>query len=82
MDSTISADTLGHFFAWAPAVLGVVIFAIAYFSKRHEGMETAPSLGTTYACAGCGKRSVREHMVPQMHAGAVSYYCAKCAGSH
>ncbi|MDE2480721.1 MAG: hypothetical protein KGN02_00850 [bacterium] len=82
MDSTISAEQLGRFFATAPLVLGVVIYAIAFIAKRNEGMETAPSLGTTYACAQCGKRSVREHMVPQAHAGAVSYYCAKCAGAH
>ena len=82
MDSTISAATLGHFFALAPLVLGIAIYAIAYLSKRSEVMETAPSIGTTYACASCGKRSVREHMVPQAHDGAVSYYCAKCAGTH
>ena len=34
--------------------------------------------GATYACAKCGKRGAREHMVPQTHEGAVSYYCSNC----
>ncbi len=82
MDSVLSGATIRDFFAWAPLTLGVLIYAIAFLAKRNEGMATVPSLGTTYACARCGKRSVREHMVPQSHEGAVSYYCAKCAGSH
>lgn len=78
MDGTISAQALGTFFAWAPLTLGVVIFFIAWLSKRHEGASSAPVLGTTYACAKCGKRGVREHMLPQTHEGAVSYYCNRC----
>ena len=81
MNTTIiSPEQLGGFFAWAPLVLGVVIYAVAFAAKRHEGHDdsTVP-YGQTFACAGCGKRGVREYMVPQTHAGAISYYCASCS---
>jgi len=79
MDGVISAGTLGTFFAWAPLVLGVVIYFVAWLAKRHEG-ETSPALHSpTFACANCGRRGSREHMVPQTHEGAVSYYCSRCA---
>jgi DNA-directed RNA polymerase subunit RPC12/RpoP len=80
MDEVISAGQLSEFFAWAPLFLGVVIYFVAWLSKRHEVHE-APATGhvPTYACAACGKRGAAEHMVPQTHEGAVSYYCANCA---
>jgi hypothetical protein len=80
MDGVISAGQLGNFFAWAPLVLGVAIYAIAFAAKRRE-LAHAPAgvHGTTYACAKCGKRGAHEHMVPQLHEGAVSYYCSNCA---
>jgi hypothetical protein len=78
MDGVISAEALGRFFAWAPVVLGVAIYFVTWLAKRHEG-ETAPSThGATFACAKCGRRGSREHMVPQTHEGAVSWYCANC----
>jgi hypothetical protein len=83
METTISPSALSGFFAWAPLVLGIVIYATAWASKRHEdGDTTAAPIGQTFACANCGKRGIREHMVPQTHAGAISYYCASCAGAH
>ena len=36
-------------------------------------------IGQTFACANCGRRGRREHMVPQQHGGATSWYCAHCA---
>ena len=83
MDTVISPGTLSSFFAWAPLVLGVVIYGVAFAAKRHESHAhdaSAVPIGQTFACANCGKRGVREHMVPQTHAGAISYYCEKCAG--
>ena len=83
MDTVISPGTLSGFFAWAPLVLGVAIYGFVFAAKRHEGHDSsAVPIGQTFACAGCGKRGVREHMVPQTHAGAISYYCARCAGAH
>jgi len=82
MNPMISSDTFGHVFAWAPLVLGVAIYAIVWFAKRAEVGGVGVPIGQTYACAGCGRRSVREHMLPQTHEGAVSYFCSKCAGAH
>lgn len=83
METTISPEGLSGFFAWAPLVLGIIIFVSVWAAKRHEGHDdTAVPIGQTFACANCGRRSVREHMVPQTHAGAISYACAKCAGAH
>lgn len=79
MDAVISADAFGRFFAWAPLVLGVAIYFVAWLAKRHEGETVPPTAGATFACAGCGRRGSREHMVPQVHEGAVSYYCARCS---
>jgi hypothetical protein len=79
MDATISADTLRNIFAFAPLILGVVIYAVAWGAKRSELAPAGAAFGATYACASCGKRSSKEHMVPQAHAGAVSYFCPKCS---
>ena len=78
---TISGQTLNSFFAWAPLVLGVGIYTVTYLAKRHETGESAP-MGQTFACANCGRRAEREHMLPQAHEGAISWMCAKCAGAH
>jgi hypothetical protein len=75
----LSNETFDTFFAWAPLVIGLIIYAAFFVAKRHEVTVGAP-IGQTFACANCGKRGVREHMVPQDHAGAVSWYCAHCAG--
>ncbi len=82
MDAALSADRLGSFFAWAPLILGVVIYAVAWVAKRNELGSTATPIGQTFVCAGCGRRGLREHMVPQAHSGAVSYYCSRCSGAH
>lgn len=80
MDTTISPEGLTGFFAWAPLVLGVVIYTVVWASKRNEGHDdSAVPIGQTFACANCGRRGIREHMVPQTHSGAISYYCAHCA---
>lgn len=79
---TMSAQTLAGFFAWAPLVLGVVIYSVAFAAKRHEGHDVTSPIGQTFACARCGRRADREHMVPQAHEGAISWICGKCAGAH
>ncbi|MGC2131449.1 MAG: hypothetical protein WA629_15295 [Candidatus Aquilonibacter sp.] len=78
MNPVVSQDALRDFFAWAPLVLGLAIYLAVWFAKRRE-TATVPTLGATYACANCGRRGSREHMVPQVHDGAVSYYCTHCS---
>lgn len=82
MIAEVSAAQLAGFFAYAPLVLGIAIVAVAWAAKRHEGVPATANAGTTFACSGCGRRGSREHMLPQTHEGAVSWYCAKCAGAH
>lgn len=76
----ISNDTFDQMFAYAPLIIGLVIYAIFFVAKRHEVAAGGAPIGQTFACANCGKRAIREHMVPQQHDGAVSYYCTNCAG--
>ena len=78
MTSTLSQDSVGSFFAYAPLVLGIIIYFAFWWAKRNEKPESA-NVTHTYACASCGRRGVREHMVPLAHEGAVGYYCAHCA---
>jgi predicted SprT family Zn-dependent metalloprotease len=78
MNPVVSQDALRDVFAWAPLVFGVVIYLAVWLAKRHE-TATVPAIGATYSCANCGRRGSREHMVPQVHGGAVSYYCSHCA---
>ena len=82
MSAVLPNDAFGLFFAWAPLVLGLAIYFVAWFAKRNETGASPAPIGATYACANCGKRSSKEHMIPQAHSGAVSYYCSRCAGAH
>ncbi len=82
MIAEISAEGLASFFAYAPLAFGLIIVVVAWASTRNEHDATAVNVGTTYACANCGRRSNREHMLPQAHEGAVSWYCSRCAGAH
>jgi hypothetical protein len=77
---SLSANDIRLFFGYAPFVLGLLIYAIFYVAKRHEVAADGVPIGQTFACASCGRRSVREHMVPQEHSGAVGWLCSKCAG--
>ncbi|MGB8519782.1 MAG: hypothetical protein WCD38_06415 [Candidatus Tumulicola sp.] len=79
MSSQISATAFNHFFAWAPLVVGVVIYAAFYVAKRHEVAAGGAPIGQTFACAGCGRRGHREHMLAQEHSGATLWYCTRCA---
>jgi hypothetical protein len=76
----ISSHTFEMFFAWAPWVIGIVIYFAFYVAKRHE-VSVVASPGQTFACAICGRRGPREQMVPQNHGGAISYQCAGCAAA-
>ncbi|HEV3090425.1 MAG TPA: hypothetical protein VGX91_03170 [Candidatus Cybelea sp.] len=81
MSPTVSTDTFNTFFAWAPLVIGIVIYGIFYFAKRREcaPVSPVPTSGETYSCAQCGRRGPRDQMVAQHHGGAVSYACSDCA---
>jgi predicted RNA-binding Zn-ribbon protein involved in translation (DUF1610 family) len=79
MGPQISANAFSQFFAYAPFVIGIVIYGAFYAAKRHESQSHAVPFGQTYACASCGRRGHREQMVPREHAGAVSWYCPNCA---
>lgn len=76
----MNSDVINHVFAWAPLTVFAVVLAAVYAAKRNEGA-VAPSRGKTYACAQCGRRGNREHMVPVTHEGAVVWYCERCAGT-
>jgi hypothetical protein len=80
MGPIVSGSTFDQIFAYAPLVIGVVIYLAFYVAKRHEATEGGVPIGQTYACAGCGRRGARDQMVPREHGGAVSWYCARCAG--
>jgi hypothetical protein len=75
----ISGNAFDAFFAWAPWVIGAVIYITFYVAKRHENAARHAPVGETYSCAGCGRRGSRDHMVPQQHGGAVGWYCTDCA---
>jgi DNA-directed RNA polymerase subunit RPC12/RpoP len=79
MNPQVSSSTFDTFFAWAPLVIGLIIYFGFYVAKRHENSEPAGSGSTTYSCASCGRRGALEQMVPQQHAGATGYYCPNCA---
>jgi len=77
----LSSDVIDEFFAWAPLTVLVVILVAAYFLTRGEKHAATP-IGKTYSCARCGRRGVREHMVPVTVEGAVVWYCGRCAHMH
>jgi hypothetical protein len=88
MNPTVSSDAFNAFFAWAPWVVGVVIYLVFYFAKRSEvatsmaaAQAAAPQAHAlqTFACSQCGRRGPREQMVQQDHGGAVGYQCTNCA---
>ncbi len=80
MIAEISSHTFDSFFAWAPPVIGLIIYGSFWVAKRGESSAAAHGSGaTTYACAVCGRRGSLEQMVPQQHGGAVGYQCAQCA---
>jgi len=75
----ISGSAFDSFFAWAPWVIGAIIYLAFFVAKRNEKAAQAVPAGETYACAGCGRRGGRDQMVPQHHGGAVGWYCTDCA---
>jgi predicted SprT family Zn-dependent metalloprotease len=77
----ISSQVITEFFAWAPLTVLVVILVVAYVLTRGEKQLAAP-IGKTYSCARCGRRGVREHMVPVTGEGAIVWYCGRCAQTH
>ena len=81
MSTYFSADHIAAFFAIVPWIFAIAIFVAAYLMTRGERSHTAP-VGRTFVCANCGRRGVREHMVPQPHEGAVLWYCSHCSGGH
>lgn len=81
MNPQVSSHTFDSFFAWAPWVVGLLIYLIVYVAKRNERSASPASAGSTYACAVCGRRGTRDQMVPQDHGGAVGWQCAHCASA-
>lgn len=82
MNAQLSGTTFDWVFGLAPFVIGIAIYLVFYVAKRDETGDPGKPIGQTYACAGCGRRGHRDHMVPQEHGGAVSWYCAHCATAH
>lgn len=86
MTPRVSSDAFNAFFAWAPWVIGIVIYACFYVAKRSERPAMAvaaavagPPPSETFTCAQCGRRGTREQVVAQDHGGAVGYICTNCA---
>ncbi|HEX4013436.1 MAG TPA: hypothetical protein VHX17_06015 [Candidatus Cybelea sp.] len=81
MNPTLSPESFDTFFAWAPWVIGLVIYLTFFLAKRREtaAVHAAVPAGETFACARCGRRGARDAMVAQDHGGAVSYVCTECA---
>jgi len=79
MIAEISSEAFDSFFAWAPLVVGIIIYAAFYVAKRHEKPTTVAASRTTYACAVCGRRGALDQMVPHDHGGAIGYVCSHCA---
>jgi CRISPR/Cas system-associated exonuclease Cas4 (RecB family) len=75
----VSPDQVGWFFASAPVAFGIVILAVTYAAKRHEGRDRTAPIGQALACANCGRREAREHMIPQQRDGGVQWLCSRCA---
>ena len=76
----LSDDLFNNLFAWSPLVLGLAIYVIFFVAKRKEVTEGPPPVRQHLACAQCGRRSLREHMLPKQRDGAFSWYCPRCAG--
>ncbi|MGB6521250.1 MAG: hypothetical protein WBE83_05705 [Candidatus Cybelea sp.] len=83
MNPTLSPDAFNTFFAWAPWIIGLLIYLTFFVAKRHEGApaHASSSPSESFACAQCGRRGGRDAMVAQDHGGAVSYVCGDCASS-
>ncbi|HMF29233.1 MAG TPA: hypothetical protein VKE42_10705 [Candidatus Cybelea sp.] len=80
MIAEISSQAFSSFFAWAPWVIGAIIYFAFWVAKRREPVVTpAASTTATYACASCGRRGTLDQMVAQHHGGAVGYQCPQCA---
>lgn len=78
MNAAVSQQTIDQVFASLPIIVLLVIVTAVYLLTR--GRNTAVPIGQTFACARCGRRGAREHMVPQTHEGAVSWMCSRCSG--
>lgn len=87
MTPQVSPETFDSFFAWAPWVIGITIYAVFYFAKRREcapvpaAVTNAGPVTPTFSCAQCGRVGTIEQMVPQDRGGAVTYSCAGCSHS-
>jgi hypothetical protein len=81
MEPIVSPNAFAQFFAYAPLVIGAVIYLVFYVSKRHEATEGGVPTRQTYACASCGRRGARDQMLPREYSGAVGWYCSRCANS-
>ncbi len=82
MIAAISSHAFDSFFAWAPWVVGAVIYLTFWVAKRHEKAAAATATASTtatYACASCGRRGTLDQMIVQHHGGAVGYQCMQCA---
>ena len=70
--------TVDLFFALAPFVCFLAVLIAAFMGTRHEAATVPGSPSKTYACASCGRRGKREHMLPVTREGAVVWYCERC----
>ncbi len=85
MNPQVSPSAFDSFFAWAPWVVGIVIYLAFFIAKRSEcapvpvTVANAGPVTPTYACAHCGRAGTIDQMVPQDVGGAVTYTCTHCS---
>lgn len=85
MNPKIDAGTFDSFFAWAPWIIGIIIYLTFYIAKRREcapvpvAVTHAGPVTPTFSCAQCGRVGTTEQMMPQDRGGAVTYVCAHCS---
>jgi hypothetical protein len=77
----ISQTTFDTIFGFLPWVIGLLVVLTTYLMVRTSLNKSTP-IGQTFACASCGRRGARDHMVPATHEGAVAWYCSRCSHDH
>ena len=80
MLTPMTAQIIREFFAWAPLTIFVLLLITLYLATRRRAPARV-AIGKTYACAQCGRRGRRDHMVPVSEEGGVVWYCPRCASS-
>ena len=76
MNPTLSPDAFNTFFAWAPWIIGLLIYLAFFVAKRHEGApaRASSSPSESFACAQCGRRGARDQWSRKITAAPLVMY--------